>query len=60
MNWNNYNDIYDLYINSTKILRLYGKKKAIQRAQIITADLFEGQRHIELVNIHTGEIIYST
>ncbi len=60
MNWKNYNDVYDLYINSTKVLRLYGRKKAIQKAQIISADLFYGHRHVEVVNIHTGEIIFNT
>ena len=51
---------YDIFINSTKLGRIYSKRKAINIAQKESANLFEGQRHVEVVDIKTGEIIYNT
>lgn len=59
MNWSNYPYVYDLYINSTKVRRIWGTSKALKIAEQQAGTLFE-QRHVELVNIHTGEIIFST
>lgn len=51
---------YDIFVNSTKLGRLYSKRKAIDIAQKESASLFEGQRHVEVVDTETGEIIYNT
>ena len=51
---------YDIFINSTKIGRLYSKKKAINLAQKESASLYYGQRHAEVVDTETGEIIYNS
>ena len=55
-NWSTYQDIYDLYINGTKMKRIWGKSKATKIAESTSGGLF-GLRRVELVNIHTGEII---
>lgn len=59
MNWANYPYVYDLYINSSKVTRIWGTSKALRLAEKQAGQLFE-QRHVELVNIYTGEIIFST
>ena len=51
---------YDIFINSTKLGRLYSKRKAINIAQRESNTLYEGQRHVEVVDSETGEIIYNT
>ena len=51
---------YDIFINSTKLGRMYSMRKAIEIAQKEGSSLFEGQRHIEVVDTETGEIIYNT
>lgn len=58
MNWKNYNDVYDMYINGTRVQRLWGKKHALAQAETQSGALF-GARHVELVNIYTGEIIFN-
>lgn len=58
MNWKDYNDVYDMYINGTKVKRFWGKKHALQQAELQAGALF-GERHVELANIYTGEIIYN-
>lgn len=59
INWETYPHVYDLYVNSTKVTRIWGKSKALKLAEKQAGQLFE-QRHVELININTGEIIYST
>lgn len=51
---------YDIFINCTKIGRLYSKRKAINLAQKESASLFDGHRHIEVVDTETGEVVYNT
>lgn len=51
---------YDIFINSTKLGRLYSKKKAIDLAQKESANLFDSHKHVEVVDTETGEIIYNT
>ena len=51
---------YDIFINSTKLGRSYSKRKAIELAQKESASLFDGQRHVEVIDTETGEIIYNT
>lgn len=58
-NWATYQEVYDLFLNSKKIKRIWGKKSAIKAAEAISGGLF-GFNFIQLVNIHTGEIIYET
>lgn len=57
MNWKNYNDVYDMYINGERVQRLWGRKHAIRQAEQQAGGLF-GERQVELYNIHTGELIY--
>ena len=57
MNWSTYNDVYDLFINGKFIKRIWGRKKSIRLAESQSGGLFGGV-DIDLVNIHTGEIIY--
>ena len=59
MNWSTYPYVYDLYVNSTKTIRIWGKSKALRIAEQQAGNLF-GQNHVELVDIKTGEIIFST
>lgn len=59
MNWKNYIDVYDLYINGTKVKRFWGRKHALTQAETQAGSLF-GERRVELVNIYTGEIIFNT
>lgn len=59
INWSNYPYVYDLFVNSTKVTRIWGEKKALRIAEQQAGNLF-GQNHIELINIHTGEIIFNT
>lgn len=58
MNWSNYTDIYDLYINGKKVRRIWGLKHAIKVAESQSGNLFEEQA-VWLVNIHTGLEIYN-
>lgn len=58
MKWNNYNDVYDLYINGTNVKRLWGKKHALNQAETQSGTLF-GERRVELVNVFTGEVIFN-
>lgn len=51
---------YDIFINSTKLGRLYSKRKAISFAQKESASLFAGHRHVEVVDTETGEVIFNT
>lgn len=55
-----WNTAYDIFINSTKLGKVYSKRKAIEIAQKESANLFEGQKHIEVVDSETGEIIFNT
>lgn len=58
MNWKNYTDVYDLYINGSKVQRLWGKKHALEQAETQSGGLF-GYRRVELVNIYTGEVVFN-
>lgn len=58
MKWSNYRDVYDLYINGRKVKRMWGKKHALEQAEIQSGTLF-GVRHVELINVFTGEIIFN-
>lgn len=58
MNWNNYQDVFDLVVNKQRVKRIWGKKKALKLAESQAGSLFEFN-DVELVNIHTGEIVYS-
>lgn len=58
-NWSNYQDVYDLYVNGTKMKRIWGKKHALEIAEAQSGALF-GAVHVELVNIHTGELVFNT
>ena len=51
-------DTFDLYVNGTRMQRVYGIKSAIKKAQAMAGDLFE-IRLVEVVDIHTGEIKYT-
>lgn len=51
---------YDIFINCTKLGRIYSKRKAIDLAMKESANIFEGQKHVEVVDTETGEIIYNT
>ena len=56
--WANYQDIFDIYKNGTKIRRVYGKKQAVHIGDRMAGELF-GISRIDVVNIFTGEIIWS-
>ena len=58
MNWATYQDVFDLYVNRKCIKRIWGKKKALKLAGSQVGGLF-GFNDVELVNIHTGEIVFS-
>lgn len=51
-------DTFDIYINGTKCYRKYGIKSAITFAENTCGNLF-GERHVEVVNIITGEVVFS-
>lgn len=57
--WSNYKDIYDIYKNGTKMYRVYGKRKAQKQAEIEAGNIFDGRARVDVVNIFTGEIIYT-
>lgn len=57
MNWATYKDVYDLYVNKKLLRRIWGKKKAMKEAETQAASLF-GFNDVELVNIHTGELVF--
>lgn len=57
MNWNNYQDVFDLFVNKQRVKRIWGKKKALKLAESQAASLF-GFNDVELVNIHTGELVF--
>ena len=57
MNWATYTDVYDLIVNKKVIKRIWSKKKALKMAESQATSLF-GFNDVELVNIHTGEIIF--
>lgn len=57
MNWKEYKEVYDMYINGQRVQRLWGKKHALAQARQQSGGLF-GERQVELYNIHTGELIY--
>lgn len=59
LKWDGYKDVYDLYVNGTKMKRIWGKKHALEVAESQSGALF-GAVHVEIVNIHTGEIIFNT
>ena len=59
INWSTYKDIYDIYCNGTKLKRIYGRKHAIAVGEQQAGGLF-GVCRIDVVNIHTGEIIWSS
>lgn len=58
MNWSTYTDVFDLYVNKKCIKRIWGKKKALKAAESQAASLF-GFNDVELINIHTGELVFS-
>ena len=58
-NWATYQEVYDLFLNSKKIKRIWGRKKALSQAEAVSGNLF-GVNFVQLVNINTGEIIYET
>ena len=47
--------VYDLFINGTRIKRIYGNK-AFKIAEKTSGGMFGGRR-VELVDIETGEIV---
>lgn len=51
-------DTFDIYVNGTRMCRVYGIKSAIKKAQATAGDLF-GTKLVEVVDIHTGEIKYT-
>lgn len=51
-------DTFDIYVNGTRMRRVWGIKSAIKAAQKTAGDLF-GTRFVEVVDIHTGEIKYT-
>ena len=57
MNWKDYNESYDIYVNGSCLRRTYSKKKAIDLAQKWCGQMFE-QRKVEVVNTISGEVIY--
>lgn len=57
MNWATYQDVYDLFVNKKLVKRIWGKKKAMKAAETHAASLF-GFNDVELVNIHTGELVF--
>lgn len=50
---------WDVYVNSTRLSRYYSKKKAVNIGQIESANLFEGQKHVEVVDTYTGEVVWN-
>lgn len=48
---------YQIYINGTKIRRVYSKNRAIDLAQKWCGCLFENQK-TEVIDTTTGEVIY--
>ena len=57
--WSNYKDIYDIYKNGNRMCRVYGKRKAQNQAELMAGNLFDERARIDVVNIFTGEIIYT-
>ena len=57
MNWKNFNESFDIYINGSCVRRTYSRNKAINLAQKWCGQLFE-QRKVEVVNTISGEVIY--
>lgn len=51
-------DTFDIYVNGTRMLKVWGIKSAIKKAQSMAGDLF-GVRLVEVVDIMTGEIKYT-
>lgn len=51
-------DTFDIYVNGTRMRRIWGIKSAIRAAQQTAGDLFGG-RLVEVIDIHTGEIKYT-
>lgn len=52
-----YYEVFEIYINGTKVYRKYGIKSAIAFAERTCGDLF-GERRVEVVNADTGEVVY--
>ena len=52
-------DTFDLFIDGKKITRLYGIKTAMAQAKKSGGGLW-GRKLVELIDIKTGEIVYST
>lgn len=52
-----YFESWDLYVNGTKIKKVYSKQKAINLANKWCGELFE-QRKVEVVDALTGEVVY--
>lgn len=50
-------DTFDIYVNGSKVRRVWGIKSAIRVAQATAGDLF-GMRLVEVIDINTGEIKY--
>lgn len=50
---------YDIFINSSRIQRVYSKRKAIDICQQRCCNMFTGHRHGEVVCYETGEVVYS-
>ena len=57
MNWKNFNESFDIYINGSCVRRTYSRNKAINLDQKWCGQLFE-QRKVEVVNTISGEVIY--
>ena len=51
-------DTFDIYVNGTRLRRVWGIKSAIKAAQSMAGDLFD-IRLVEVVDIITGEIKYT-
>ena len=51
---------YQIMCNSTIVRTMYSKNKAIEYAQIYGTNLFTGHRHVEVVDVETGEVIFNT
>lgn len=51
---------FDVYVNSKFLRRMWSKNKAIELAQVYSADMYVGHRHTEVVDVQTGEIVFNT
>lgn len=57
MKWTNNLQAWEIYVNGSRIRKVYSRKKAIDLAQKWCGQLFE-QRKTEVVDTLTGEVVY--